>query len=174
MELKKQLLHLLATDITINSAFHGKLTAFHSVFESWNPLLPHQTILQILKFFGVSDVWARFFLKFLQAPLCFINDDATPRERRRSTPAAHVLSDVFGEVVLFCLDFAVNQSTDGNVLWRVRNDFFFWLYNYKDAIKAWYRITQFITVTGIRIKNKKTGTVRISSSDPLPIDSSLP
>ena len=175
MELKKQLLHLLATDITINMAFHDELTAFHSVFDSWNPLLPHQTILIILKFFGVSDTWIGFFLKFLQAPLRFMNEhEARPRERRRGTPAAHVLSDVFGEVVLFCLDFSVNQSTDGSVLWRVGDDLWFWSHNHKAAVKAWEDVTRFVAATGVRTRKEKTGTVRIGKKGPLPIGGSLP
>ncbi|KAF4959568.1 hypothetical protein FGADI_1635 [Fusarium gaditjirri] len=176
MALKQTLLHLLSTEITINTHLYGELTAFHSVFDDWNPKLPHDTIFTILKFLGVSDTWLGFFKKFLEAPLKFAeDDDSSARKRRRGTPAAHVLSDVFGETTLFCLDFAVNQATSNN-LWRMHDNFWFWSPDHKAAVKAWDTVDEFTIVTGVNVNPTKTGTVRISkdSNAALPIDDSLP
>ncbi|RKK93794.1 hypothetical protein BFJ71_g9367 [Fusarium oxysporum] len=176
MALKQTLLHLLSTEITINTHLYGEMTAFHSVFDDWNPKLPHDTVFTILKFLGVSDMWLGFFKKFLEAPLKFVDDDdSSARKRRRGTPAAHVLSDVFGETTLFCLDFAVNQATSNN-LWRMHDNFWFWSPDHKVAVKAWDTVDEFTIVTGVSVNPTKTGTVRITkdSNVTLPIDDSLP
>ncbi|KAF4989950.1 hypothetical protein FGRMN_8792 [Fusarium graminum] len=176
MALKQTLLHLLSTEITINNHLYGETTAFHSVFDDWNPKLPHDTVLTILKYIGVSDTWLSFFKKFLEAPLKFADDDeTTARKRRRGTPASHVLSEVFGEVTLFCLDFSVNQSTSNN-LWRMQDNFWFWSHDHKVAVKAWETVDEFASITGVSINPSKTGSVRISkdSNVALSIDESLP
>ncbi|CAJ0554364.1 Ff.00g128770.m01.CDS01 [Fusarium sp. VM40] len=176
MALKQTLLHLLSTEITINTYLYGETTAFHSVFEEWNPKLPHDTVLTILKYLGVSDTWLGFFKKFLEAPLKFVDDDdSTARKRRRGTPACHVLSDVFGEITLFCLDFSVNQSTSSN-LWRIQDNFWFWSHDHSVAVKAWETVDKFTSVTGVEVNPYKTGSIRISkdSNVTLPIDESLP
>ncbi|KAH6979001.1 hypothetical protein EDB82DRAFT_506872 [Fusarium venenatum] len=176
MALKQKLLHLLSSEITINTHLYGEMTAFHSVFEDWNPRLPHDTVLTILKYLGVSDTWLSFFRKFLEAPLKFVDeDDSTARKRCRGTPASHVLSDVFGETTLFCLDFSVNQSTSSN-LWRMQDNFWFWSNDHNVAVRAWETVDEFITVTGVEINPAKSGSVRISkdSNKTLAIDESLP
>ncbi|KAH7117513.1 hypothetical protein EDB81DRAFT_818695 [Dactylonectria macrodidyma] len=178
MALKQDLLHLLSTEITINKRLYGEMTAFHSVFESWNPLLPHATICIVLKYLGVSENWLAFFTKFLLAPLKFVDDDkdAPARTRRRGTPASHVLSDVFGETTLFCLDFAINQSTSGDLLWRIHDDVWFWSRDHGVAVQAWKTVDEFAKVTGTEINSAKTGTVRVSNeaNKILTIDESLP
>ncbi|OTA79663.1 hypothetical protein M434DRAFT_402016 [Hypoxylon sp. CO27-5] len=178
MQSKQRLLRLLSTEIAVNTKLYGEITAFHSVFEKWYTLLPHQTILIVLSFFGVSTTWLNFFKKFLRAPLKFLDDDpSTPsRNRSRGTPAAHVLSDVFGESVLFCLDFSVNQSTGGSMLYRMQDNFWFWSRDHSVAITAWKSVTEFVNATSTYINSSKTGTMRIAR-DPavsLEIDRSLP
>ncbi|KAM6512988.1 hypothetical protein FSOLCH5_010682 [Fusarium solani] len=177
MTLKQDLLHLLSTEININTQLYGELTAFHSVFDNWNSLLPHQTVYTILEYFGVSDKWLGFFKRFLEAPLKFVDDEnTTPRQRRRGAPTSHVLSDVFGETVLFCLDFAVNQSTSGNRLWRVKDDVWFWTHDHKLAVKTWEVLDEFKTITGTEINTAKSGTIRVAKNRDmtLAIDESLP
>ncbi|KAJ4246552.1 hypothetical protein NW762_013493 [Fusarium torreyae] len=177
MALKQTLLHLLSTEITINTHLYGEMTAFHAVFEDWNPKLPHDTVVTILKYLGVSDTWIGFFRKFLEAPLKFIDDDeSTPgKRRRRGTPASHVLSDMFGEATLFCLDFSVNQSTSSD-LWRIQDNFWFWSHDHKVAVKAWETIDEFTNVAGVEVNPARAGSVRISKDQnvTLPIDESLP
>ncbi|KAF2469917.1 uncharacterized protein BDR25DRAFT_304295 [Lindgomyces ingoldianus] len=176
IEAKQNLLHLLSTEIVINTKLHNELTCFHSVFESWNPLLPHDSILSVLKFFGVSEKWTKFFKTFLQAPLKFTDDEsAAPRLRRRGTPGSHALSDVFGEALLFCLEFSVNHSTDGALLYRLYDDFWFWSPDYEKCAKAWSATLQFTKAMGVQLSESKTGTVRVSGDGAYrPIDNRLP
>jgi hypothetical protein len=156
MEAKQDLLHLLSTEIIFNTRLHEELSCFRTVFESWNPLLPHETVLQVLKFFGVSDTWREFFTKFLQAPLRFMEDGplAEPRLRRRGTPGSHSLSDVLGETVLFCLDFAVNQATDGALLHRLYDDVWFWNKDYEKCVKAWETVRRFTDIMGVKVRSR--------------------
>lgn len=176
MEAKQGILHLLSAEIVVNTRLHGELTCFRSVFESWNPLLPHDTILAVLKFFGVSSKWIHFFKTFLQAPLKFTDDqDAAPRLRRRGTPGSHTLSDVFGEAVLFCLDFSVNQSADGGLLYRLYDDFWFWSHDYDKCVKAWSSVQQFTKAMNVQLSDAKTGSVRITRGvDTIEVDDFLP
>lgn len=176
MEDKQDLLHILSTEIVVNTRIHGELTCFRSIFESWNPLLPHETILTVLAFFGVSETWRTFFKTFLEAPLKFSDDvSGNPRPRRRGTPGSHALSDVFGEAVLFCMDFSVNQSTDGAMLYRMYDDIWFWSSDYEKCVSAWASILHFTKVTGTEICEHKSGSVRIARDDAeLQLDDRLP
>ncbi|KAK9425580.1 hypothetical protein SUNI508_02941 [Seiridium unicorne] len=178
MEAKQKLLHILATEIAVNTRIHGEFTALRTTFDSWNSLLPHATVRTVLDFFGVSHQWLEFFDKFLEAPLKFIDEDnaASPRIRRRGTPASHVLSNVFGEVILFCLDFSINQRTDGALLYRLYDDLWFWGPEHQVSVNTWKTIERFASVTGTKLNQSKTGTVRISGNPDvtLSVDQSLP
>lgn len=162
MAAKQKLLHLLAAEIAIDTEIYGEISCFRSAFEDWNPLLPHDTILTVMKFLGVPQKWLSFFQRFLQAPLKFIDDHAEPRIRRRGTPGAHSLSDMFGEATLFCLDFAINQRTNGFLLHRIYDDFWFWSAEHKTSVQAWHVVEQFTKVMGVSLNSNKTGSVRIS------------
>ena len=152
MESKQSLLHLLSTEIIINTRLHGELTCFRTIFDSWNSLLPHQTITSVLSFLGVSSRWSNFFARYLQAPLKFADDPSSePRLRRRGMPGSHALSDTLGETVLFCLDFAVNRSTNGADLYRLGDDIWFWNKDYDTCTNAWGSILKFAEVMGVRV-----------------------
>lgn len=178
MAKKQFLLHFLATEIIVNTRLHGDFTCARSEFYSWSPSLPHSTITSVLSFFGVSKKWLGFFTKFLEAPLKFVEDgvDATTRPRKRGVPGAHALSSFFGEAVLFCLDYAVNQSANGTHLYRMHDDFWVWSSSHKDVVQGWAAITTFTEVMGVRLNEGKTGTVRIrgDQNNSTAIDSSLP
>jgi hypothetical protein len=176
IEAKQDLLHLLSTEIILNTRLHGELSCFRTVFESWNPLLPHQTVRQVLEFFGVSDKWRSFFTKFLEAPLKFMDDGPTAetRLRRRGAPGSHTLSEVLGECVLFCLDFSINQATDGALSHRLYDDIWFWNKDYDKCVKAWDEVTHFVDIMGVELNEKKTGSVRVAHGKTLTIDERLP
>ncbi|KAL1607651.1 hypothetical protein SLS60_002586 [Paraconiothyrium brasiliense] len=161
MEAKQKLLHIVATEIVLNTRLHGELTCFRSNFESWNPLLPHETTLTVLEFFGVGEKWRTFFKTFLQAPLKFADDTSSPRLRRRGTPGSHALSDVFGEVVLACLDLSVNLQTGGEMMYRLYDDIWFWSEDYEKCAKAWDCVQQFAAAMHVKIDDVKTGSVHI-------------
>ncbi|KAF2434652.1 hypothetical protein EJ08DRAFT_668160 [Tothia fuscella] len=177
MEAKQTLLHCLSTEVAINTRIHGEITAIRSVFEGWNPLLPHATIPTVMKFFGVSDTWLSFFTKFLEAPPKFVDEEASAtRIRKRGTPGSHILSDVFGEAVLFWLDFSVNQNTAGALLYRMCDDFWFWSPDHEKCVKAWKAVTDFTEVMGVSLSSSKTGAVRVSKNShaTTKLDPSLP
>ena len=116
--------------------------------------MPHDTILTVLKFLGVSDKWLTFFKTYLQAPLKFMDDEgAAPRLRRRGMPGSHALSDVFGECVLACLDFSVNQATGGGMLHRLYDDIWFWSKDYETCTRAWASVVQFMEATKVEVGN---------------------
>ncbi|KAF3040871.1 hypothetical protein E8E12_001913 [Didymella heteroderae] len=174
MEAKQGLLHILAAEIVLNTRLNGEIACFRTAFESWNPLLPHDTILTVLDFFGVSTRWRNFFEAFLEAPLKFAEDMEKPRLRRRGTPGSHSLSDVFGEVVLFCMDFAVNQNCNGAMLHRLYDDVWFWNKDYETCAMAWASIQEFANVTGTQINDVKSGSIRVCQAGELDIDERLP
>lgn len=165
MDAKQRLLHLLSTETLISTKIHGEITCFRSQFESWFPSLPHNTITTILSFFGVSERWLSFFRTFLQAPLKFMGEDEEPRLRRRGTPAAHVLSDVLGELTLFCLDYLVYQQTKGCYLWRMHDDFWFWSSSHETCVQAWSIIERFNKLIGVSLDEAKSAAIRMQGGD---------
>ncbi|KKK15985.1 hypothetical protein P175DRAFT_0503239 [Aspergillus ochraceoroseus IBT 24754] len=164
MQARQNLLLLLSADILIGTRIHGAVTCFRSQYESWNPNLPHTAILTVLSFLGVSKKWTSFFERFLRAPLKFVDDNnhAEPRFRQRGTPESHVLSEVFGETILFCLDFLVNKETDGQLLWRVHDDLWFWSSDEQACVKAWQAIEKFNEIMGVSLSTAKTGSAQIT------------
>lgn len=178
METKQLLLHLLSSEILLNTRLNEEFTAVHSEFDAWSPSLPHTTIHSVLAFFGLSPKWLRFFTQFLEAPLKFVEDgdSAETRIRKRGVPGAHALSAFCGEAVLFCLDYAVNQQTDGAQLYRMHDDIWIWSPSHEKVVKGWQAVTTFAKIMGVFVNEGKTGTVRIMGNNQGKgtIDPSLP
>ncbi|KAE8147707.1 cytochrome P450 [Aspergillus avenaceus] len=162
LDTKHSLLHLLVTESIMHTQIYGRFTAIRSDFKYFGPSLPHTTMLTVLSYFGVSANWLAFFKKFLESPLQFSNDGpgAATQTRRRGIPMSHTLSDCFGEAVLFCMDYAVNQNTDGAYLYRLHDDFWFWGQE-ETCVKAWTSMTEFAQVMGLEFNEEKTGTTRL-------------
>ncbi len=99
-----------------------------------------------------------------------------PQVRKRGVPEAHVLSDVFGEAVLFCLDFSVNQVTGGGQLYRMHDEFWFWSPSHEKCIKAWTAVQNFGQAMGVSLNERKSGSERIlRDKEELPtVDPALP
>jgi hypothetical protein len=165
LEIKHSLLHLLTTESLLATILRGDFTVVRSDFKWFGPSLPHGTIFAVLRFFGVSDMWIDFFTRFLECPLRFIQDGPIGeiKTRKRGVPMSHALSDVFGEALLFCMDYAVNQKTSGSFLYRLHDDFWFWGQE-KACQKAWRTMTEFARIMGIQFNEEKTGTVRLTST----------
>lgn len=178
METKQFLLHLLSTEMLVNTRLHGEFTCARSEFDSWSPSLPHSTIYSVLSFFGLSKKWLGFFRKFLEAPLKFVEDGASAetKTRKRGAPGAHSLSLLCGEVILFCMDYAVNQHADGAQLYRMHDDFWIWSPSHQTVVKAWEAINGFANTMGVALNEGKTGCVRImgNKNEPGVIDPKLP
>ncbi|KAJ5091522.1 reverse transcriptase [Penicillium alfredii] len=166
LDTKHSLLHLLITESIIHKSQWGEFTAVRSDFQWFGPSMSHTTMLTVLEYFGVPRVWLDFFDVFLEAPLKFAQDGpgASVRVRKRGLPMSHTLSDCFGESVLFCMDYAVNQSTNGALLYRLHDDFWFW--GTEDTCsKAWAAMTKFANVVGLTFNEEKTGTVRMGKEE---------
>ncbi|KKY21921.1 hypothetical protein UCRPC4_g03424 [Phaeomoniella chlamydospora] len=166
LDVKHSLLHLLITEALIARQLHGEQTIIRSDLRWFGPSLPHTTIFTILKYFGVTKTWLDFFEKFLSAPMRFNQDGpgGQVRERKRGVPMSHTLSDVFGEVTLFCMDFAVNQHTDGQFLYRLHDDFWFW--GKKSTCQlAWRAMSEFTESMGLQFNEEKTGSVSLGPLD---------
>ena len=156
---KQVLLHLLSSDILINNHLYGNLTAFRGQYERWNPLLPHSTIWTVMQYLGVPPRWLKFFKVFLEAPLSFADEEEV-HHRKRGVPGNHAISDILGEVILFCLDIKVNQATKGARLWRVHDDFWFWSKDHDTTTTAWETIQEFSSIMGLTLDMNKSGSVR--------------
>lgn len=146
-----------------------EVTVIRSDFKWFGPSLSHSTMFAVLRFFGVSDRWVNFFRKALEAPMQFINDgpDAPVQVRKRGTPISGPLSDFLGESVLFCLDFAFNQRTNGAHLFRLHDDIWFWGRE-KTCEIGWNAICEFSDLMGLQLNAEKTGTVLITRKDEQP------
>nr|OQO25633.1 hypothetical protein B0A51_06060 [Rachicladosporium sp. CCFEE 5018] len=162
MAAKKQLLRLLSTDIHLSTRTTGGLAAFRTQIQDLYPSLPHATILAVLEYFGVPKQWLGFFSRFLEAPLRFHDEPtAKPRQRLTGTPSSHVLSEMFADVVLFSLDFLINQNAEGELLFRVSDDVWFWSSKPQVCAEAWSIVKSFAGTVGLKLSENHTGSAVI-------------
>ncbi len=173
MATKQSLLHLVSTEALLNARLNRPFTVLQSDFKWFGPSLPHATIISVLHFFNVPETWLKFFEKFLKAPVKFVRDgpEAQTQIRQCGVPIQHRLSDAMGEAVLFCLDFAVNKSTESN-LYRLHDDIWFWGSSHASVL-AWNQIQGFARVMGLSMNEGKTGAVKIFGNPDVPPETSL-
>ncbi|KAJ3017745.1 hypothetical protein HKX48_003398 [Thoreauomyces humboldtii] len=165
IEAKQAILHTIVCESILADVLDKSgdgLVVLQTDFRWFGPSLSHTTIAAVLEFFGVSDVWLSFFNKFLSAPLRFRQDgpNGQVRTRKRGVPISHSVSNFLGEAVLFTLDFAVNEATNGSPLYRLHDDVFFWG-SEQDVSVAWQTISEMKTVLGLAINEEKTGSARL-------------
>ncbi|KAF8631029.1 hypothetical protein AX15_002640 [Amanita polypyramis BW_CC] len=165
IEIKQKLLHLMATECQLNTKLHNKHAVVCSDFEWFGPSLPHASILTVLEFFGVTTKWLNFFKKWLAAPLRFTDgsDNGEVRVRKCGTPFNYTLSTLCGEAVLFVMDFAVNQASDGLRLYRLHDDL--WLFD-SDAsrcARAWKEMNNYANLVGLTFNKEKTGSACVGT-----------
>jgi hypothetical protein len=170
---KQRLLDRLNAEMLIGRAIHNSFTVVISDFEWFGPSLDFGVILSVLEFFGVPSDWLSFFRTFLQAPLRFMGDpsNAEPRNRQRGTPVGHALSTLFGEALLFVMDYAVNQRADGLFLYRIHDDLWLWDHDAERVRKGWQEMQVFAKLAGLKFNEEKTGSVTIGGThlDGLPV-----
>ncbi|EGO60541.1 hypothetical protein NEUTE1DRAFT_119701 [Neurospora tetrasperma FGSC 2508] len=157
------LMHRLEADILVQTHMGNELTVLRSDFQWFGPGLPHSSIFAVMEFFGFNEEWLDFFKRVLEAPLRFKGDpnpDTPFGIRKRGTPISSTISDVVGESLLFCLDFAVNQKADGTPLYRLHDDMWLWGTTEKCS-KAWKVVTEFSEVMGLSLNEEKTGSAII-------------
>jgi hypothetical protein len=176
VETKQGLLHLLITEALVAQHLRPRVphAVIRSDFEWFGPSLSHSTIFAVLQFFGVDVTWLSFFREFLKAPLRFVQDGPKGQcqVRQRGVPMSHALSDVFGELTLFVMDFAVNKATQ-SYLYRLHDDFWFW--GTEDlCARGWEAMTTFASVMGIKFNREKTGSIVIDHGVTSQIDLPAP
>ena len=91
-------------------------------------------------------------------------DDSQSRERirlrKRGVPMACSLEKFFGELVLFFMDFAVNQEAE-MLLCRFHDDL--WLVGEPEkCLQAWRSMKRFSEVMGLEFNKKKMGSVYVT------------
>lgn len=162
IDVVQKLLHMIEADTLLQKSFDKDVTVIRSDFKWFGPSIPHSSISAVLEFFGVGADWIEFFMKVLEAPLRFKQDpeDAPSRIRRRGTPLSTPLADVFGESLLFCVDFAVNQKADGTRLYRLHDDMWLWG-NTEACVKGWEVLGECASVLGLDFNFEKTGSAQI-------------
>ncbi|TKX20129.1 hypothetical protein C1H76_7629 [Elsinoe australis] len=166
VQLKQEMMEMLTADMLLSLETKGEFCVLRSDFTWFGPSLPHATILHLLRFFGFKEHMITFCRTFLKAPLVFAEDgpDATPVNRKSGAPMSHALSDVLGELILFCLDYAVNRATNGANLYRLHDDLWFWG-SAESCETAWRVIEKFATVTGLELNEEKTGSAYMTNSN---------
>ena len=161
-DLKHSLLHLISTEIIMKTRLHGELTVVRTDFKSFGPSLSHSTLFTTLRFFGVSEDWISFFKRAMEVPLQFADDPSGEvRLRKRGTGLSSPLADICGELLMYCLDVAVVQQTNGMRLWRLHDDL--WLWGSRNVCElAWKTMTEFATLMGLDFNRDKTGSRTIT------------
>jgi hypothetical protein len=163
---KQKLLHIMTAECHLNTALHGTHAVVRSDLEWFGPSLPHDSILTILAFFGVSKQWLAFFETFLRTPLRFEEDQpGQVRVRRRGTPIGYALSVVCGEALLFGMDFAVNQRAAGLFLYRIHDDLWLWDAQAQKCVAAWREMNVYANYVGLKFNESKTGSAYVGSSE---------
>ncbi|GKT89311.1 hypothetical protein Ct61P_07161 [Colletotrichum tofieldiae] len=175
LNIKQFLLRTLATEIMIQQAIHGQAAVLQSDLKWFGASLSHTSIFAVMRFFGFPDNLIAFYKKVLEAPLNLSpSSDSlsanTPRIRRRGMPMARAPEKLIGELMLFVMDFAVNQET-GLQLYRLHDDL--WVAGDPErTAQAWAAMQRFAQVMGLEFNTKKTGSVYLTN-DGLPRDETI-
>lgn len=159
VQTKQNILRSISADCLIDMRLYGEFTVLQSDFKWFGPSLPHSTLFKVLRYLRFPEIWINFFHKFLTPSLFFDQDgkNAISRRRARGMHMSHTLSDALCEVTLFVLDVAVNQRTEGSVLYRFHDDL--WAWGSSDTCqKAWRAINEFTNVMGLELNQEKTGS----------------
>ncbi|OCB92170.1 hypothetical protein A7U60_g462 [Sanghuangporus baumii] len=162
IDLKQSLLHILSADIVLNREFHGQCTAVRTDFEWFGSSLAFDTITTVLRFFGVPEEDVAFMQAFLACPIKFKDDPSGQvRMRKRGVPLSYSFSTLFGELVMFIMDFAVNQKSDGLFLHRIHDDIWFCDPDETRCVTAWKEMQRYASIAGLTFNMEKTGSVTV-------------
>ncbi|EJC99769.1 uncharacterized protein FOMMEDRAFT_148609 [Fomitiporia mediterranea MF3/22] len=166
VDLKQSLLHILSADVALNKVLHSQCTVVRTDLEWFGPSLPFDTVTTVLRFFGVPENHVKFMEAFLSCPVMFKGDPPNQvRVRKRGVPISYAFSTLFGELVMFIMDFAVNQKADGLFLHRIHDDFWFWDTSSERCAVAWAEMQQYAQVAGLKFNSEKTGSVVVGSHE---------
>ena len=160
MKIRQQLLHQLASELLIHRALHGEVAVVQSDIQWFYTSLSHSTIFTVLRYLGMPEPWTLFFKTYLETPLKMIHEgqESEVRSRKRGVPIAHAISNFMAEVVLFVLDFAVNQEAQGTLLYRLTDDMWIWG-DPATTNDAWKSVRRCVNILGLTINDNKSGSV---------------
>ncbi|KAJ1554660.1 hypothetical protein HK096_002501, partial [Nowakowskiella sp. JEL0078] len=166
VKLKQHLLHRILTECNYAQNVNPKseFTVVSADLEWFGPSLSHSILLETLRFSGIPEPWLGFFRKFLQMPCKFAPIDS-PKKRMRGTPISHSISTFLAELMLFYLEFAVNQATDGIQFYRLHDDFWFFDEDLEKCMKTWKVMNEFSDLVGLEWNKEKCGSVKIFGKD---------
>ncbi|KAL5492944.1 hypothetical protein ACEPAI_4392 [Sanghuangporus weigelae] len=137
IDLKQSLLHILSADIVLTDELHGQ-------------------------FFGVPEEDVAFMQAFLACPIKFKDDPSGQvRMRKRGVPLSYSFSTLFGELVMFIMDFAVNQKSDGLFLHGIHDHIWFWDPDETRCVTAWKEMQRYASIAGLTFNMEKTGSVTV-------------
>ena len=163
VEIKQSLLRVLATEAIVQRSLYGKVALIQSDLKWFATSLPHSTIYAVWKFFGLSEFWLDLFRNFLEPPVQMSDDPERPdkiRIRKRGVQMATAFEQLFGELVLFPLDVAVNRNAGGLLLYRIHDDL--WLCGDPTNVgTAWQIMKDYNAIMGLDFNLAKTGSVHI-------------
>lgn len=169
---KQYTLRMMTTELILLKNLYGKGAYLQTDFKWFGPSVPHATLGALFRFMDIPPQWIRFFEKFLRPTIKFDCVDGEPKRRVRGIPMSHKLSTVFGELLLFMLDFDVNQATGSNI-YRIFDDI-----NFSGSIgecqTVWKAITRFTDVMGLELNDEKSAAIVCSNGEPIPTPPPLP
>ncbi|KAG7084971.1 putative polyketide synthase [Colletotrichum scovillei] len=178
LNIKQFLLRTLATETMLHQALDGTAAAVQSDLKWFGAGLSHTSIFAVLRFFGFPENMIAFYRKVLETPVnlgSILSSESespsnAPRIRRRGMPMSRSPAKLIGELVLFVMDFAVNQET-GLQLYRLHDDL--WVAGSPaDTARAWATMQHFAKVMGLEFNMKKTGSVYLTNEG-VPRDEAL-
>ncbi|KAJ5126027.1 reverse transcriptase [Penicillium atrosanguineum] len=174
---KQQLLRKIVTETFFRRQFYGQATVIQSDLQWYATSIPHSTVSAILEFIGFPREWIQFLRKYLETPLNMDNafeghEKIGPRKRRRGIPIAHASEKVIGELILFFMDYAVNEKT-GLLLYRLHDDI--WLTGDPEkCAQAWEVMQTFAGITGLQFNKSKSGSVCLGDAVSDQVKSRMP
>lgn len=160
LNMKQELLRTLGSEVIIRRALYGEVAVVRSDLQWFATSTSHLAVTTILKFFGVPQIWMSFFQRYLEAPLRMVGLEGSSgevRTRKRGVPIGHVFQKLFGELIIFAMDLAVNQEA-GMLLYRLHDDL--WLCGEPEkCAKAWTAMERCAAIMGVEFNESKTGSV---------------
>jgi len=168
IDFKQSFLHVLSTEIKLNQVTHPEkpLCVVQADLETFGPSIIHEAALIVMEYFGVNKDWLEFFQKFLQPRIKFV-DGVESTKVQRGVPSAHVLSSLFGETLLFLLDFLINQKCNGMRVFRVSEELWFWNSEVEHVKTAWQSIQTYGKMVGLKVNESRSGSVAVLSEEEL-------
>lgn len=159
-DIQSDLLLTMAIDTKLRKALDGDASILSAEFDSLSSSLPHKTIIAVLKFFGVPQLFLNFFTRFLLVRLNLgPGPEGTPDrivKRAHGASASHMMEVFLSEAVLVALDLAVHQKTN-SYLYRLHDKMHF-VGSQKQRQSAEEVITQFASIMGLELRPESSAS----------------